>query len=240
MFRGSLDYLRTVNILFVSATVSEASGAGLLPEGSAPVTGTLFPLQLPGHTASLLVTGVGQAATAYELGRHLALHSYDLALNIGVAGSFRRDLALTSVVWVKQDCFADLGAEDGDGFLSLFQLGFSGENEFPFQNGVLVADFPAGLNLPAVSGVHAVSVNKVQGRADSIKAFLNSYPDAEIESMEGAAFYYACLKAKQPCLQLRAVSNYVETRNRAAWKIREALDALKGVLENWLSSNQTV
>ena len=29
-----------------------------------------------------------------------------------------------------------------------------------------------------------------------------------------------------PCAQVRAVSNYVERRNRAAWKMGEAIDSL--------------
>ena len=44
--------------------------------------------------------------------------------------------------------------------------------------------------------------------------------------MEGAAFMYACLMHDVPFAQIRAVSNVVERRNREAWKIREAIDAL--------------
>ena len=44
--------------------------------------------------------------------------------------------------------------------------------------------------------------------------------------MEGAAFMYACLMHGVPFAQIRAVSNVVERRNRAAWKVQEAIDAL--------------
>ena len=44
--------------------------------------------------------------------------------------------------------------------------------------------------------------------------------------MEGAAFMYVCLMHQVPFAQIRAVSNVVERRNRQAWKVREALDAL--------------
>ena len=37
--------------------------------------------------------------------------------------------------------------------------------------------------------------------------------------MEGAAFMYACLIAGVPFAQVRAVSNRVERRNRAAWDL---------------------
>ena len=48
----------------------------------------------------------------------------------------------------------------------------------------------------------------------------------QLESMEGAAFFYACEEYKLPCLQIRAVSNYVEKRNRANWDIPLAIKNL--------------
>jgi futalosine hydrolase len=47
--------------------------------------------------------------------------------------------------------------------------------------------------------------------------------------MEGAAFMYACLVSRVRFAQVRAVSNMVERRNRAAWKLAEAVDALNAV-----------
>jgi futalosine hydrolase len=44
--------------------------------------------------------------------------------------------------------------------------------------------------------------------------------------MEGAAFMYACLVHGIPFAQIRAVSNIVERRNRAAWKMNEAIEVL--------------
>jgi futalosine hydrolase len=44
--------------------------------------------------------------------------------------------------------------------------------------------------------------------------------------MEGAAFLYSCINEQIPCAQLRAVSNYVERRNKANWKMDLALENL--------------
>jgi futalosine hydrolase len=49
----------------------------------------------------------------------------------------------------------------------------------------------------------------------------------DIESMEGAAFFASCMVHRVPCLQLRAVSNRVEPRNREAWNIPLALNRLQ-------------
>ena len=50
--------------------------------------------------------------------------------------------------------------------------------------------------------------------------------EPQIESMEGAGFMFACLIHTMPFAQVRAVSNMVERRNRAAWKMGEAVDSL--------------
>ena len=48
---------------------------------------------------------------------------------------------------------------------------------------------------------------------------------ADIETMEGAALHYVALLESIPFLQLRCISNKAEPRNRATWKINEALEA---------------
>ena len=47
--------------------------------------------------------------------------------------------------------------------------------------------------------------------------------NADIESMEGAAFHYVCLQQKINFLQIRGVSNVVGERNKANWKIKTAI-----------------
>jgi futalosine hydrolase len=130
------------------------------------------------------------------------------------------------VVHVTSDGFPELGAEDHEQFLSVHQLRLLDENEFPFQQGVLVnddqPDVDAIRRLPAVSGI---TVNTAHGRDESIAAVLRGV-NPQVESMEGAAFMYACLINRVKFAQLRAVSNVVERRNRASWKIAEAVDAL--------------
>ena len=44
--------------------------------------------------------------------------------------------------------------------------------------------------------------------------------------MEGAAFMYACMIQGIAHAQVRAVSNFVEKRNRDAWKIADAIRSL--------------
>jgi len=198
----------------------------------------LGPEQAGGHDAhskkyrsgtlelEVLITGVGMTATAYRLGRALAKDNYDAAINLGICGSFEEEIAAGEVVHVCSDCMPELGAEDGDHFLDIQALGLLGADEFPFVNGRLVnlrpPPFVEELNLRRVN---AITVNTVHGRDASIET-IRTRCRPETESMEGAAFFYACLSAGMPCAQLRAVSNRVERRNRESWKIGEALKNL--------------
>ncbi len=165
---------------------------------------------------NFLVTGAGMVATAYALGKHFAQHQYDLAINLGIAGSFDRNIPLGEVVEITEDTFAELGAEDDEQFITIDQLGF-GESTFRS-----TYQLPASLNIKKAT---AITVNTVHGNEASIQK-LGSRINAQIESMEGAAFFYACKQAGVPAVQIRAVSNYVEKRNRDAWQIGLAVKNL--------------
>src|SRR5262249_33779207 len=134
------------------------------------------------------------------------------------------------------DRIAELGAEDGDAFLTIQQMRLVGDDEFPFVGGRLVnarpPDIAALRALPAVSGI---TVNTVHGNAASIAAVVGRFTP-QVESMEGAAFMYACLIHAVPFAQVRAVSNVVERRNREAWKLAEAIDSLNVVARSILDS----
>jgi futalosine hydrolase len=169
-----------------------------------------------GLNLDILITGVGMVATAFSLGKKLASTPYDLAINAGIAGAFHRDLQLGDVVNVTQDRLIELGAENNDSFISIDQLGF-GESIFEssFDRSFLNS-------IPKVSGI---TVNTIHGNAASI-AKVNNYVNPQVESMEGAAFFYGCKQMNIPCLQIRSISNYVEPRNRDSWNIPLAIKNL--------------
>jgi futalosine hydrolase len=217
-----------MKILIVAATQGEIEPlfqVGSL-ESKVASEGYQDDLELKTQNLRLLITGVGMVATAFALGRHLATNQYDLAINLGIAGSFNRSLNLGEVVEVTTDMLAELGAEDDEDFLPIEQLGF-GEGTFSAsttlsgifsQNGIEGDDL-----LP--KHVAGITVNTVHGNEHAIRKVTNRV-NAQVESMEGAAFFYACRKAGVPCLQIRAVSNYVEKRDRDSWQIGLAIKNL--------------
>ena len=172
--------------------------------------------------ASLLVTGVGMVATAFALGKHLATNKYDLVLNLGIAGSFDRNIPLGHLLEINQDAFAELGAEDDEKFISIDQLGFGTGAYYPSTK---LSDLYNLFNTFNLQPASAITVNTVHGNDVSIKKVAERL-NPELESMEGAAFFYACKQMEQPCIQIRAVSNYVEKRNRDNWQIGLAIKNL--------------
>lgn len=179
-----------------------------------------------GHDVDVLVSGVGMMATAAWTSQVLNRGRYDVAFNFGVCGTFRPAIEPGTVVHVVSDCVPELGAEDGDAFLTIQQLGLLGEDEFPFEGGRLVnASPPQHHALAGLRSVDGITVNTVHGNERSIACVIERFrPD--VESMEGAGFMFACLIHGIPFAQVRAVSNIVERRNREAWKLDLAIREL--------------
>ncbi len=170
-----------------------------------------------------LVTGPGIMAAAFSLGGYFSMHRPDLAIQFGIAGSYSENLAPACLVNVEQEILADFGAEDGENFLTAFEAGILGPDDKPFLQGKLLNPWLGSISLPeALPLVKALTVNKVHGNERSIEQTRERFrPD--IESMEGAAFFYACLLSGIPFLQIRAISNRVEKRNRDSWQVEPAL-----------------
>ncbi len=176
----------------------------------------------------LLVTGVGMPLTSFNLGAYFSKQKPTLAINAGIAGAINFNLKIGDVVNVVSERFGDLGVENADGtFTDIHELGLINPNENPFQNGIL--HNPNAVEQQFLPPVNGLTVNKVHGSDSSIKALKSKY-NADIESMEGAAFFLACLLAKVDFLEIRSISNFVESRNKENWNIPLAIENLNKVL----------
>lgn len=204
-----------MDILIVAATPREIEPSRAIDLGDS-------------HSIEFLVTGVGMTATAYQLGKALAKQKPDLLVNVGVCGSFDHSLPLGSIVRVTEDTFSELGAEDGNMFLVGTQLGFGACT----YTELIKLDNPVLGQLPTVRGI---TVNTVHGQTGSIEHIVSRLSPM-VESMEGAAVFYAAHQEQIPCLQVRSVSNYVERRNRANWKMDQAIAALNSWLSDFITA----
>ncbi len=182
-----------------------------------------------------MVAGVGTVATAWSLARYLnSAKRPDLAINIGIAGSYRNDIRMGEVVMPVSDCFAYEGIEDRTGFLTLAEAGLQNPDELPFRAGRIWAENNFVSEAPAdLRKVNAITVGTATGSAETIKKLKGKF-DPDIETMEGAAFFYVCRREKIPFMALRAISNMVEPRNRDKWNIPLALQNLGAKLREVL------
>lgn len=177
-----------------------------------------------------LISGLGIPFTIFHLTRQLENVSYNLAINAGIAGSFSGKIKIGNVVHVISDCFADLGVESNNEFNTIFEEKLFSENLFPFKKGKLlnenVCKNTVIENLKKAIGI---TVNTVHGNQKSIdKTLIKFNPD--IESMEGAAFFYVCQQMKVDHYQIRSISNKVEVRNKTKWNIPLAINNLNNTL----------
>jgi futalosine hydrolase len=207
-----------MKILIVSATAMEI--APLLAVFK-PRTGCSFGYH--DHDIDLIVSGVGMVAAAAWTSRELSRTRYDFALNLGICGSFDPAFPPGSVVHVISEELPELGAEDGDEFLTIHVMGQLAYDEPPFVRGRLYNRAPPpNPVLAALPVVNGISVNTVHGNEESIARVVRDFAP-HVESMEGAGFVYACMLHEATFAEVRAVSNIVERRNRAAWKTTDAI-----------------
>jgi futalosine hydrolase len=91
----------------------------------------------------------------------------------------------------------------------------------------ILSDFHKKINLPKAS---SITVNKVHGNEKTIKIIKDKY-QADTENMEGLAFYYLLKLIQKPGIEIRAVSNYVEKRNKENWDLKNAILNLNSELK---------
>ncbi|HTN47445.1 MAG TPA: futalosine hydrolase [Flavipsychrobacter sp.] len=177
------------------------------------------------HRVQVLVTGVGMVATTYHLTALLPGKSYDWVLQAGIAGAYDRRIRLGDLYWVRSEQIGDLGAEDHYNFLDHFELGLQDPDELPFRDTALInpiSEFPFEEALPSAT---AITVNMVAGSDTTVEKRTKKY-GCQLESMEGASLHYVCLQKNIPFLQIRAVSNYAEARDKTQWQLMESVAAL--------------
>lgn len=170
----------------------------------------------------ILITGVGAPACMYALTKKLQNNRYDFVIQAGIAGTFKTNFALGETFIVHQDVYADLGISENETFYTLFDTGFADANIAPYKNGWLVNEGIIHVGLPLAK---SITVNTVSDSFDTTEMYKRKF-DADIESMEGAAFHYVCLQENIPFLQIRSISNFVGERLKTNWKIKEAIESL--------------
>ena len=173
--------------------------------------------------SDILITGVGMVNTTFMLTKALSSNSYDLVINMGIAGSFCKSINIGDVVEVTQDIFSDMGAESTDQFLSPHEIDL--DLDVSFQS----------VQQTKLKAVKAITVNTIHGNNSSIENIKNRL-NPDIESMEGAAVMMVCQQFETKCVQFRGISNFIEERNKENWNISLAISNLNKEVNNFIHS----
>jgi futalosine hydrolase len=198
---------------------------------------TFKELQFINHSGDITVaiTGTGIASTVYNLTK-LLNNRYDMVLNIGIAGSFSEKLNTGDVVAVYSETFGDFGVATKNGFFTCFEENIVDANMFPFVNGILTSEnakhISRDLSIPLVKGL---TNNTVSGEETLIKKMKDKF-SPDIETMEGAAFFYVCLMENVPFAGIRSISNTVEPRDKSKWNISPAIKNLSDKVNTYLAN----
>ncbi|MEV0261582.1 futalosine hydrolase [Streptomyces sp. NPDC050617] len=186
-----------------------------------------------GPVLDALAAGVGPGAAGAGAAAALAAAAlrsqpYDLVLSAGIGGGFQPAAPVGSLVVSDAIIAADLGAETPDGFRSTAELGFGTVAHQAPEHLVRAVAEATGAAPGAV-----LTVSTATGSAARAAELTARHPGALAEAMEGFGVAEAAAAHGVPALEVRAVSNPVGPRDRAAWRIGEALDVLARAFGRW-------
>lgn len=174
--------------------------------------------------------GVGPVETAVRLGRRLARQDGIVAgvLMFGIGGAYPLpDLArcpgLLDICVANREVLGDFGIDLGDRF-EYFPDKLGGPSLFQLdpQFGGLVAKILTRNGLDFHRGTF-ITVNSVSGTTGRGRIMSTRWQGI-CENMEGAAAARVCREFGVPFAEIRVVSNMVENRNPAAWKLEQACE----------------
>jgi nucleoside phosphorylase len=168
----------------------------------------VFPNGMP-QKCDCLITGVGILSAAISLSKAFQKRRYKNAIQIGIAGAYSSSgLQLGDIVEVKSDCLVE--------FLPW-------EPNIFFASGTL-PNAKKSKTAMLVKGATVFSCSDTQ-EMENARGCL-----AQVETMEGAAFFAVCKEYKVEAAQIRAISNYATKYEKKEWKTEEALQKLKDFL----------
>jgi len=120
-------------------------------------------------------------------------------------------------------------------FLTQFEKKWLNENEFPFKNGFLQTNFTLIKQISQLSKVRGITVNTISNNPEILKNRRIKF-NADIETMEGAAFMYVCLNENIECIQIRAISNKMIENEIFKLNVENSVSKLNSFIIDFINS----
>lgn len=184
-----------------------------------------IPSRIGARSIAVVETGVGPVNAAFALTRALVSARPGLVISCGIGGAYPASgLAIGDVACAESDIYGDLGAESPDGFLDMQALGFAVvAGDPPLFNRLPLDVFPLDRPVPFVTCATCTGT-------DETAAQLAGRTGGAVESMEGAAIVHVARMSGVPVAEVRGISNVVGRRDRAGWRVREAVAAARSAV----------
>ena len=160
--------------------------------------------------AAVLACGLGPVEAAAATARVLALEQPRALVNVGIAGA--KTLAPTALVLGSEAVYCDIAPDPGAVWPRVERVA---------PDATLLA--AARRALPEAEVLPIATCAAIGGGSAW-----------EVEAMEGFAVLRAAELAGVPAVELRAVSNFVDERDRSRWRFEAALASLEAALSRLL------
>ena len=163
------------------------------------------------------------------LSRFAAEGSFTHVVLAGICGAYPgRGLNIGDVVRVDSERVGDLGVVERDGSFTPWNK-VAGTSVQVYESSTLRGvptwlsslNSVAGLTINCCTGMPAMAAERIQNF------------NVDVESMEGAACFSICRAFNIPCYEIRAVSNLATTRDKSTWRIKDALAALRSLVNSF-------
>lgn len=176
------------------------------------------------NNVQVLITGMGIANMTLQLSRFLSGHKVERAINIGFCGSFDDAIQLGTILDIKSDTFAEMGVLNDDNQILSFDNFITDENLLANLNTCVKPTQYAAFSQFSFPRVNAVTVSSCTNNTHRANMMMQNFA-AQVESMEGAAFFLTCNAYHIACAQFRTVSNHIPGRSPDRWDIENARKA---------------
>ncbi len=179
------------------------------------------------------ITGVGPSFAMLNAMKFIADHpnvKYDYILQIGIAGCFETNITLGTVFNVLEDQFLVGAWENEELFNSVDEMGFNSA----FRKSSRVKSFKTIELKSILRKCEGLTVSAIESNKARIKVLKSAFPDALIESMEGAVVFELSNHLQIPAISLKAVSNYVGERDKSKWDFKTSISNLHMVTNDLL------
>jgi len=195
--------------------------------------------RLAGVPICLIETGIGLVNTAQALTSELCMDLPELVIHFGVAGAYSASgLVIGDLGVAEREIYGELGVRTVNGWqgaeligIPTARIGADGVDHYNYftSDAGLVETALATLNRdqawpgqrPRIKAGSFVTVQECSGTTvlgdERARRF-----DALCENMEGAAAAHICAMEDIPFLEVRAISNLVEDRDRDRWDLATA------------------